>query len=100
MSKPLNNFIEEIRANVKSELLKYVNEFDLKHWVDYVNENPRKFTWGTPYVKVNATIFSANKFGQCVQLSKYYDEDSLSFYPLTKDEFYIEVVELLYSKYF
>jgi len=100
MSESLSRFIEETRTYVKEKLLNYVKNFDIEHWVEWVNENQYKFSWGTPYVRITASTSPADKAGHCVWLCKYYDDVSLSSSPLTKDEFYNEIVNLLYAKYF
>ena len=100
MSESLNRFIEETRTYVKEKLLSYVKNFDVEHWVGWVNENQHKFSWVTPYVRIRAYTSPSDKAGHCVSLWKYYDDVSLSTSPLTKDEFYNEIVNLLYAKYF
>ena len=100
MSEALSSFIQEVRLYVKEKLLNYVKQFDVEYWVGYVNENQRKFAWVTPYVKISAKTSEPDKAGRCVWLRKYYDDVSLSSSPLTKYEFYDEIVNLLYAKYF
>lgn len=100
MSKTLDQTITTLRTNVREELRKYVNEFDVDFWVNFVNNNEKTFAWCTPFRKISASRSSyTDPKGRFISFY-YKHDDGISVLPYTKEEFFDQIVDLLFAKYF
>ena len=101
MSKPIGILVQELRTYIKAELLKFVKEFDVDYWVDFVNNNKTTFAYSSPYREISARVSDyVDPKGRFISFTGNYGGDSWMFTHYTVEEFFEQIVDLLYPKYF
>ena len=100
MSQTFNQLVEKIRADIKVQILNHVRQFDVNYWVDFVNNNATTFDWCSPFRKIRASVSDyVDPKGRFIQFTGEHDY-GVSIFPYNEREFFDQIVDLLFAKYF